>query len=384
MLQENVLDFSVAQENIYINIRARVKSSSVWRDVVYSFYMKDSDTMLFSLDFKKKGDGAQAGGILERISIDEENKEKREKVFFVKTHQDGYVISRTSDFFRSPRSSRGSGPVNLKEMFVYKLFENIEIGPETLFFLNPVSNSGLLIATRDIGELKNDRETKFITTFSALGRRLGTPKIIKEDLSNLQGDITEKLRHEFLRMDLLARALNINDLNEGNYGIIINKDDTIDIDKLSVKVIDFRAPNIQLAGYNISKDTFLRNFSTANGGIYDIRGVRIPFAKTVLGVYKISEPTEELKIKFTRAKTVYNSLKEKIDMTHAIDRAKLYVDNFLRERNSLVTDFNHKMIGIENLDETDERYNDFTIYVEAIRRNISSFGTFIDEFLSSH
>ena len=269
-------------------------------------------------------------------------------------------------------------------MFVYKLLENLEVGPETFFFINPISNNGLLIATKDVGESKNDHNIKFVTAFSALGRRIGSHKIIKEDLSNLEEKTIEKLKLEFLKMDLLARVLNINDLNEGNYGIIVNNDDSIDVNKLSIKIVDFRAPNIQLAGYDISKDIFIRNFSTANGGIYDVRSKKVPFAKTVLGVYKsdAEDTLEQLKLKFHRAKFVYDNLLRRIKQNEMVDKSVDSVNNFLKEKNFFTEDYNFRMLGIENLDENDEQYNDFIIYINAIRRNIDSFGKFIDEFLN--
>ena len=58
---------------------------------------------------------------------------------------------------------------NLKEMFVYKLLENLEVGTETFFFINPISNNGLLIATKDVVESKNDHNIKFVTAFSQKG-----------------------------------------------------------------------------------------------------------------------------------------------------------------------------------------------------------------------
>ena len=380
ILEKDILDFLDIKKDMYITSKAKIKSGVVWRDIVYQFYQKDNNDIFFSLNFKKKGDGAQAGGILEYTKQNGENN----RIFFVKTHQEGSVISRTSDFFRSPQSSRGSGPVNLKEMFVYKLLENLEVGPETFFFINPISNNGLLIATKDVVESKNDHNIKFVTAFSALGRRIGSPKIIKEDLSNLEKETIEKLKLEFLKMDLLARVLNINDLNEGNYGIIVNNDDSIDVNKLSIKIVDFRAPNIQLAGYDISKDIFIRNFSTANGGIYDVRSKKVPFAKTVLGVYKsdAEDTLEQLKLKFHRAKFVYDNLLRRIKQNEMVDKSVDSVNNFLKEKNFFAKDYNFRMLGIENLDENDEQYNDFIIYINAIKRNIDSFGKFIDEFLN--
>ena len=54
----------------------------------------------------------------------------------------------------------------------------------------------------------------------------------------------------------------------------------------------------------------------------------------------------------------------------------------LKEKNFFTKDYNFRMLGIENLDENDEQYNDFIIYINAIKRNIDSFGKFIDEFLN--
>ena len=65
-----------------------------------------------------------------------------------------------------------------------------------------------------------------------------------------------------------------------------------------------------------------------------------------------------------------------------VDKSVDSVNNFLKEKNFFAKDYNFRMLGIENLDENDEQYNDFIIYINAIKRNIDSFGKFIDEFLN--
>ena len=67
-----------------------------------------------------------------------------------------------------------------------------------------------------------------------------------------------------------------------------------------------------------------------------------------------------------------------------VDKSVDSVNNFLKEKNFFAIVYNFRMLGIENLDENDEQYNDFIIYINAIKRNIDSFGKFIDEFLNQY
>ena len=57
-------------------------------------------------------------------------------------------------------------------MFVYKLLENLEVGPETFFFINPISNNGLLIATKDVVKSKNDHNINLLLLFPLLEEEL--------------------------------------------------------------------------------------------------------------------------------------------------------------------------------------------------------------------
>ncbi|MDR0615139.1 MAG: hypothetical protein LBF82_04200, partial [Lactobacillales bacterium] len=229
--------------------------------VSYDFLAADN-TIIFSTKVEKKAFGAQFGGIISKYVPGATESASR---FFFKTHQDGSRFTGfTGTIFMSKEVSLAK-PVNLRELFVYKVLERIGLGPEVLFIINPFVNNDLYIVTKD---LTNSDAGQNFTIAGKLGSEVRNSIKVRPEVVL-----------QFTMFDLLNRIFALGDLNEGNYGILSEPDAD---GRLFVKVLDFRAPS--QANY-LNARAFLRSFLQANGEFYKPQSV----AKTMLANRKPEE-----------------------------------------------------------------------------------------------
>jgi len=221
--------------------KVKIKTNTNKRDnnkITYDF-LDSNGAVVFSTKVNKKIFGAQFGGI---ISI--ESKQNKARKFF-KTHQDGSRFTNFSGVLYNSRSISLAKPVNIRELFIYKVLEKLGMGPEVTFVVNPFVKQDLYIVTRDLNN--TNLNEIFITAVNIVN---------KEKIEKLISD--KNVIIEFTKFDLINRILGINDLNSSNYGILSKGD------KKFVKIIDFRAPNTFITLSDIS----LKNYLKANGGLY--------------------------------------------------------------------------------------------------------------------
>ncbi|MFN7098044.1 MAG: hypothetical protein ACK4PR_10895 [Gammaproteobacteria bacterium] len=168
--------------------------------------------------FTPKTSGDQLGRKLIIAYCDSEKKEHNIS-YFIKTHQHGSRSDHSGSF------SLSASPVDLKELFVYKVFEYLGIGPKTHFFFNPLSRGGFFIATQDLGFTKRTDKTKFFLTFSKINETLNLTKIEEEKIKGLA------------RIDLITRIFLLTDVtsNSANFGCVSSNQS-----KEKWKIIDFR------------------------------------------------------------------------------------------------------------------------------------------------
>lgn len=182
-----------------------------------------------SISFLSKENGDQLGVIAE-LSPSFGNKIK----YYIKTHSAG---------LQSQHSS-GAKILDPKELAVYKILEQFQIGCETHFFGRDLKN--FYIATKDA---KADGD---FHTYDNLKKSSDLYSIY----SNFKGDI----EYGLTALDLLSRILRLSDLqtNPGNFGFI----PTPELDGYQVKVIDFRVRDDE--SYKVTEDHF-RGFLEGNG-----------------------------------------------------------------------------------------------------------------------
>jgi len=87
----------------------------------------------------KKKNGAQIGSII-TVKYLNAFSEYEEQTYYAKTHQNGVKFS-----------TRSSTKIELSEIFVYKFFELLNIGPEAHFFFNPANVNDFFILTKSLG-----------------------------------------------------------------------------------------------------------------------------------------------------------------------------------------------------------------------------------------
>jgi len=194
--------------------------------------------------FTSKRDGDQMGKMM-TIFYQEagEAKSEHQISYYIKTHQYGSKAGET----------QSGGVVDPKELFIYKFFEYLGVGPKTHFLLNLLSSGGFYIATQDMAFTKvKDKEKSFLTYAS-----------LKDDLQKMQKE--KKEDSNFLRQaekgvgitDMLSRIFHLRDVstNTTNFGCVSVGD------RSKWKIIDFRVDTMDFYGY----ENILKGLQEGNG-----------------------------------------------------------------------------------------------------------------------
>ncbi len=285
--------------------------------VKYDFLDSSGKNIIFSTEVNKKRIGAQFGGI---ILIESTKDKKKERKFF-KTHQDGSKFTNYSGELYFSRSIDLAKPVNIKELYIYKILEKLGMGPEVKFVVNPFVIQDLYIVSND---LSNDKSNEIFI-----------PAVNIQDIQEIEKLINDKdVILEFTKFDLIIRIFSIEDLNPGNYGIL-NKEK-----KKFVKIIDFRAPyrSSILSEYN------LKNFLNAKGGLYRDKDL----AKKILSN---RDPKQKFELGLEALKSInYDNLKE------ILTSARKEIVDFISQEDEISGLEIKIQIGLDNevIDELDD------------------------------
>lgn len=279
---------------------------------------------IFSTELIKKNFGAQFGGI---ISIQSNNEKKR---LFFKTHQEGSRFTNFSGILYYSKSISFANPVNLRELFIYKVLEKLDLGPETKFVVNPFVFQDLYIVTKDLNDINSNKI--FMTAVN----------INKKEIEKLINDKDVIL--EFTKFDLISRILGIYDLNEGNYGILYEGD------KKFVKIIDFRTAYTDASLSEISLTAFLK----ANGNMYKSKSL----AKKILSNREVNQKLKE------GLETLKSIGYEKF--IEVVNSVKIEIINFISQKDEISNFEIKKQIGLE-----DEVIEDLNMYIKIIKENFN-------------
>jgi hypothetical protein len=314
-------DLKRQSKKVKITINSNKKDIS---KVKYNFLDSSEKNVIFSTEVNKKKLGAQFGGI---ISIKEKEKEKERKFF--KTHQDGSRFTNYSGELYFSRSIGLAKPVNIRELFIYKILEKLGMGPEVKFVVNPFVSQDLYIVTKD---LSNDKSNEF---FTIAGKIVDNKEI--EKLINNKDIILE-----FTKFDLINRIFGIDDLNAGNYGILSKGD------KKFVKIIDFRAPYKNF----LLSDDILGAFLKANGDLYRDTDLAKKILSNRQPKQKFTEGLEALKsIDYENFEKILISVKEEIV-------------NFISQRDEISDSEIKEQIGLNS-----EAIDNLEAYIKTIQYN---------------
>lgn len=258
-------------ENFY-EIRKETKQNNEDMDDVFEF---NSNSLYMGKNinssFKNKNNGVTFGGIMNI----------NDKVFFVKAHQNypyksttftsGVVDSRTTMITseklfsgKSCSKTQLNGTIlDLKEPFVYKILEKLDLGGNVGFIINPYIENGFFIQTAAL--------TNFVTIDNL--KNLIAPDVYKEidSINNAQTKFNCKalpLFYNLTLVDLFGRIFHLTDFNSGNYGLI-NIDikqkgfvnDILTGEGYLPKIIDFSSREVTKDG---NEDLLGQSFLTGN------------------------------------------------------------------------------------------------------------------------
>lgn len=184
-------------------------------DIYFNSFLKENKCRLIKVNFGDKSSGIKIGNILD-ISY-------KTKKFYIKTHSAGQ---------RSYNQSRDH--MNYKEMFLYKFFELISLGPEVHFFFNYLNTKDFFIATKSSGEEFYILPEMILSSQNE--KRIYLKNLYEADpFYDYSNDCNFKIRlsiftEEFKKddflikglilLDLVSKLLNLSDLtaNSENYG----------------------------------------------------------------------------------------------------------------------------------------------------------------------
>lgn len=336
------------------------------KKIIFEFFDSNNNKqMIISTD--KKPHGSQFGLVLYEKNTDGDIINK----FFLKTHQDGSRENFCSSDMFTSKTLATAKPVNLKELFLYKLLEKINIGAEVSFLVNSFTKNTVNISTKNIdsfvmaGLLNANfsiNKDLFDYTKNEIDKENNIVKLKSNSDIQMSIELFEELKSKFTRFDLLNRALCLEDMNEGNYGLVKNTDGNY-----SIKVVDFRAPNTAKT-YKFDEDIFSRSFLNANGYIYKQGG----FAKIIL---EEDEDNKKIILGYKNLDVLNNITDGLLEETYQeIENFAMQIDNISDKQNA-------EIMGIGNIDKKRKMSNpaidDLQRYCLDIRSNINMIRTYI-------
>lgn len=273
-----------------------------------------------------KTTGQQIGA---KVEIKHAPDDTNPMVFYVKSHQE-FCSKSHSQYIAI--TSDGTGQVDFKELFMYKVLEYLGYGAKTQFIVDKdVSQSrvdeGILIATQDLGFTKHpERKSKKFTTFKDMGAELSSTPITSIDAAN---------RRDIIAIDMLSRAFLLEDvmINQGNFGKIISTIFGSSPQSSSKwKVVDFISPKLGTRrgdDYSYSKHypggmNIFYSFKVGNvSHTYDQEGLEI--------IASILSEEHAKGLWFPVAERLCNDTPRHLSVVHAVERAFDDIARFMGE-----------------------------------------------------
>jgi hypothetical protein len=301
--------------------------------------------------------GAQVGAI---AKVKKQPDDTNPMTFFVKTHQQ--FSSKNHSQFLSVTSD-GTGKVNFKELFIYKVLEYLGYGPKADFIIDKASLSskldeGVLIATQDLSYTEKPLKRKnSFHTFDEIREELERSSV---------KNIKENTKIDIIIIDMLSRAFLLNDvmINQGNFGRVREKailsEKKEAILQSQWKVLDFIAPELRDDFDNYS-------YSAHYPSGYDI------FHSFKIGNASHSYKRDGLKIinQMLSRKNAQHLWLSSIDKLSSTTESRLSVPDALNRALNDIESFMNKNTKILNIkkERLAERMTDLKMYKSSIMQN---------------
>jgi hypothetical protein len=200
--------------------KIKIGSRQVLEDKAREYF--ESQFTGCTVEFHNKTSGVRFGTIAHVTHGDNMMK------FYIKTHRNGLAT----------QSSGTIKPVDLSEVFLYKLLEYAGAGPEVHFFYN--DEKDFYICTRDatehfnatwwlLSQMKENESTNHIVE--------SIRQMNADNETNLLNDNIDRVMLGFSQADMLCHIFDMTDVlkNDGNFGFILDSNNAI----LRLCVVDF-------------------------------------------------------------------------------------------------------------------------------------------------
>lgn len=213
---------------------------------------KQEKKEIMDIEFNSKNSGIQLGTKMtltykepvksQYVLFKEEISKEKTITYYIKTHQNG-----------STSQTSSTQPIDLKELFIYKLLEFADYGPKTHFLFHLISGGGFFIATQDLGFTKTLNKHKVFTLFD---------EKVKACNIDPAAPCHEEARKGMIRLDIISRILNLADAttNFDNFGLVTSATD--DFQQNKWKIFDFR---INVSPYFYTNPEIMKGFKAGNG-----------------------------------------------------------------------------------------------------------------------
>lgn len=200
----------------------------------YKFiYKSDGTSPVYTILLENKKEGAQFGGFFNLSSSNGLSKKYFVKAYYgypakgdfnsEKAFTSSMSFNCNSELFMDePFEIPQYTPVDFKELFIYKVLEQLNVGPKSYFIINPYLKDGLFIATEDI-----NTETE---SFIEMGKMDPVLEVVINNIliEMRNGDLEPSDYGEFkslaglLEIDTINRVFGLLDANDGNFGYLAN------------------------------------------------------------------------------------------------------------------------------------------------------------------
>ena len=326
-----------------------------------------ANSNLDNINFTTKKNGIQLGTIATITFSDDKPPVK----YYIKTHRGGWLRpaspTKTSIYSAAPKQ------VDPKELFVYKVFELLDIGSEVHFFCGGGDAKEFYIATKDAGFSESTQEQKEFLVYEKLQETPGlksnyenilsiymrwravednsedvTLRVVNEleDLNIIEQNIAKAIT----RVDIFTRVLRLRDCatNPGNIGFVWGANE----DLAKFRIIDFDVPD-EKERYRAT--AIFDGFLTGNGThcrVYTDKVIeyflysraqtkRVQLAKEILGEIAMTRLSDEdLDAISTEVKTIISRCAGFEDLNKVLKDLDRYVngvkDNLRQFRENIV------------------------------------------------
>ncbi len=275
------------------------------------------------IDFKKKKGGVQLGLIAEIVLKEEGN--KLTSIYHIKTHQNG-----TS----SAKHERGT--IDLKELFIYKFFEFISIGPEMHFYFDDFNSHSFFIASRDLGQ-----DFRILTEF-------------EEETLNEEFEKNLDLKNGLIVADFFSKLLFLGDIttNPSNFGFLKDNDKNV------IKIIDFYSKTDEFTKSYLEKYDFYDTFFEITASSLASKGILTKYYRTI--------------DKCSRISVALNILND-FNIKSSLEKTTEWIKKYTSENYQQIFDKDSKKDSdsIETIRNSKE--NEFDEFVKFVYRNFESF-----------